>query len=206
MFSWRGKLRIYHLGSSKIWKYCSDAEKQNQFFRACKNEHPQKTRKPLFYRKTAANAQVYYDLYSDNESFKTRDNATHVLANGSFSSYASNNNTKSNDSAVTTASTPTQNSRRLPRFAAVVLLALVIGILLAMWHFHFMQQRKRLLLRRDFAMTDEDTQLSSTALSNNPPKGSLYLDDDEFCIPMPYPILPQISVTPPSRRNSRNSE
>ncbi|XP_074628215.1 uncharacterized protein LOC141886100 isoform X2 [Acropora palmata] len=144
------------------------------------------------------NAQVYYDLYSDNESFKTRGNAIYVLANGSFSSSASNNNTKSNDSAVTTATTPTKNSRRLPRFAAVVLLALVIGILLAMWHFHFMQQR-------DFAMTEEDTQLSSTALSNNPPKRSLDLDH-EFCIPMPDPILPQISVTPPSRSNSCSRE
>ena len=64
-----------------------------------------------------------------------------VLAAGSFSSSASNNNTESNDDALTVASTPTQKTRALPRIATVVILALVLGILLAIWHFHFMQQR-----------------------------------------------------------------
>ena len=40
MFSWRGKLRIYHLGSSKIWK---KAKILLRCRKTCKNEHPQKT-------------------------------------------------------------------------------------------------------------------------------------------------------------------
>ncbi|XP_020623122.1 uncharacterized protein LOC110060680 [Orbicella faveolata] len=136
--------------------------------------HPQK----------GINAQEYYDLYSDNVFY--RGMQREALTDPTSSGYLANT-TVNYDSLVGHRASPTPI--RVHIVITLVLILAVVLVIVVFWLIHLVRKRQRSSLRKEFAMTSEDAQLSSMALGDDP--------YESFCIPVPedHRLTPQISLT-----------
>ncbi|KAL9958596.1 hypothetical protein ACROYT_G035630 [Oculina patagonica] len=154
-------------------------------------------------------AQEYYDLYSNNEFYREKKNdiqsedlAAPTSSDSSRHERASPLPMPANyDSLVGHPASPTP--MKVPTLAALVSALTVVLIIVVLSLIHLVRKRQRSLLQKEFAMTLEDTELSSTALGNDPYRSvSGRASYESFTIPMPDDpsqassfLAPQISLT-----------